>query len=507
MGFNPIQGLKDDIKLWTALASLPQNGVPQFSSKHDKITSIIDSTGWGYALAKQEDSVGKGLEELWQKTVQHIQMAKEKAESSPEAALAFNNQMFRLIPLMESVITAERGGLKTLESTLTKLRDPLFDKNPQRYDMLSMTVDKIESVRKQIESNAGLFAAVDIPAERVNDARAATARQAEFPQAFSTYVKQCCSGVSLSDAMRYVDEGKKHIREVYSQNLDAISNVDKREKLAAVVWYLMFLAAEKGEGFTQGTFVVEDEGMKLYEYLTRRYDQNGYEGDYPYVRESSHFPELAEYPHRGLNIASDKGARIPLPANKRTVLFGKFKEGNRIFIKPEDFGTHEADETLFHAFEWVKTRPEKFGLVEAHQGAVRKEHAPKEFVRAFKEIVTYAKELGYIQPKRVTRVQQDDYSLRGYQNWSWEGIFGSPTDIDLQVEFKGIGGMREEIDKIRHALVEKYPMDSAHFFSYMALDKKISGFEERLQQTYPNDLDGRKGNEVIIRGLARKVGG
>lgn len=109
-------------------------------------------------------------------------------------------------------------------------------------------------------------------------------------------------------------------------NFDAAAG---KKDVEGLLWYMMREACERGEAFTEGTFVIERSAREIYNILATV--------DGAYEKISSHYKgRITEGTRqRGLDFET------PLLADKRTILFGltDTHNGNQtLFIKPENWG-------------------------------------------------------------------------------------------------------------------------------------------------------------------------
>lgn len=156
--------------------------------------------------------------------------------------------------------------------------------------------------------------------------------------------------------------------------------------IISLVFYFYAQAIQKGQGFSSGTFVIQDPEFKvynfLYEYVASRWKPRNMTkeliidmrdiGAYP--RKSTHFNELyllkgvakkgifggitknAPYIHYGIDIPNN----LPLPVHKKHILFGKVQNNPPlIFLKIEE---HGLDKKGFfqHAVDLTKSQTKKF---------------------------------------------------------------------------------------------------------------------------------------------------
>lgn len=170
-----------------------------------------------------------------------------------------------------------------------------------------------------------------------------------------------------------VSKGREYADAIYENRLDNIPTKTQQEYLQSIIalnWHLYDLALQKGQGFVEGTFVLEDTEFKLYNFLmayTRRMNPEvkGTHLDpllhvshnpFAYSRDASHYKHLKmQYRPYGIDIrfGADKKSEALLPAYKRHILFGKIdEETNLFYLKIENFGIHTSD-VLDHAREFA----------------------------------------------------------------------------------------------------------------------------------------------------------
>lgn len=119
--------------------------------------------------------------------------------------------------------------------------------------------------------------------------------------------------------------------DVHPMSEDEFLSIDAPtpQDVSGMVWGFMRTVCERGEAFTEGTFVFEGEnGQAIYDKLL---SINGV-----YERESSHYKDRIQV-SMGLDVPDE----YMMPANKRTILFGlaDTQDGHKtFFIKPENYG-------------------------------------------------------------------------------------------------------------------------------------------------------------------------
>jgi len=180
-----------------------------------------------------------------------------------------------------------------------------------------------------------------------------------------------------------VESGKAIACGILAGQIPQIENND--QYLNAVIdlmWYFYKLTVEKGQAYSEGTFVIEDTGFGFYNFLMRYVRRVNPEvrdllvadpasklskNAFAYSRLSSHFHlEQNIYRHYGIDIrflSVSPGifgypqAEGLLPNDNSHILFGKLGD-NKIFIKFEEAGIY-ARELPTHAWELVLAQVRK----------------------------------------------------------------------------------------------------------------------------------------------------
>lgn len=224
-----------------------------------------------------------------------------------------------------------------------------------------------------------------------------------------------------------VTKGRKYADAIYENRLHDIPTATQQEYLQSLIalnWHLYDLAIQKGQGFVEGTFVVE--GFELYDFhmaYAKRFnpDIKGTPQDpllhvsynpFAYSRDASHFTHLKpQYRPYGIDIrfGADKPSETLLPANKRHILYGKLDEEEKLFyLKIENFGIHTSD-VVGHSKEYgsaqlgknnfaassIRAIASRFGYiipVDSGEGN-QKERTVPQFLTDFDETIAAAENL------------------------------------------------------------------------------------------------------------------
>jgi|GEM_PF-5124313 len=164
-----------------------------------------------------------------------------------------------------------------------------------------------------------------------------------------------------------------------------------------IIWYLYEEAAQKGEGFDEGTFILKDPDFRLFNTLLQyvklcdptTWEKEKYHSEcYAYCRASSHLKEYytatnqEKLHHYGI-YPSMKGL-TPLPAHKQHIFFGMVDPKKQlIFIKPENAGL-STQEITRHIAELARSIAVKaIGSQYDDAPNFRKERVPSALRKAF----------------------------------------------------------------------------------------------------------------------------
>lgn len=251
--------------------------------------------------------------------------------------------------------------------------------------------------------------------------------------------------VSLSFAIKNIIEGGDYLYQILYKNLEKTIPTKTQEEylnsIISIIWSLYGSALNKEQGFTEGTFVIQDTDFKLYNFLMGYVKKvnpqitgtitdpaaTSSNNPFAYSRISSHYKdEQKGFRQYGIDIRYDKNsaALALLPIGKRHIVFGKIEDGqnrNLIYIKPENYGIFTLYEKGMHGVEYfqaqaVKLVPKLEKLVSKNiikniqeyvgtddDQMYRKERVPLEFLQKFSAA---------IKPFCKTAKVQDEYLTR-----------------------------------------------------------------------------------------------
>ncbi len=148
-----------------------------------------------------------------------------------------------------------------------------------------------------------------------------------------------------------VEQGRKIACDLFTG--ERIPRLDQGAYLNAIIdlmWFYYDMAIDKNQAFSEGTFVLQDQGNRIYDFLMKYVkmvnpkDINpvaippSYQFAYP--RFSTHFKdEQDKYGQYGIDIRFTLlSPQFLLPAQKSHLLFGKINK-DLIYIKMENYGT------------------------------------------------------------------------------------------------------------------------------------------------------------------------
>lgn len=180
----------------------------------------------------------------------------------------------------------------------------------------------------------------------------------------------------------YIGGGKQ----IYEQILDGrLATVPKNQAAhwaGALTWYLMKQAHDQEEGFTNGSFILQDKDERIFKFL------HGLSGTYNRI--SSHLKGRSDEQHRGIDVPHGF-----LPNGCEHLLFFRTTLPNReeaTFIKPEDHGTSLTNvrHLVCHGLGFVqsvakKQLPSVFGSDDSE--GFRKERVPAATLAAFRVLI------------------------------------------------------------------------------------------------------------------------
>ncbi len=223
------------------------------------------------------------------------------------------------------------------------------------------------------------------------------------------------------------------------------------QKVENIVWALYDIASKvHHKHFTEGTFVVEDKGLKLLHYLTSSQDKP----DGSYKRISSHF-KAYKTQHYGLDLNN-------LPCNKHTILFGHLN-GDRIFIKPENHGTKNIFDNIEHGKEFIIAQARKveglrniFNLASDQDPEFKKERVPDELIQKFSSLLKQLEPDKETQKLHITLaknygVQKIFSLLQTYIN-NFHKLKPILQEQDLELSGSWVAVTQEDVDEMRDLL-------------------------------------------------------
>lgn len=214
--------------------------------------------------------------------------------------------------------------------------------------------------------------------------------------------------------------------------------------IISVIWFLYSQAIENGQKFDEGTFVIEDLGWRVNNFLMtyvaiygnmvsgykkqNRIEQpltetladpdlNMSFNGFAYPRESSHFKVSQKlFRHYGIDVRFGDSGELPLlPASKRHILFGKIDQNKQLlFIKPENYGIYYKDGFIYHGSEFIESNARKFGLTSKTDDdpSYAKERIPATFLKEFKAALAASGIPDKQQAELLALAKQDDYGIK-----------------------------------------------------------------------------------------------
>lgn len=208
-------------------------------------------------------------------------------------------------------------------------------------------------------------------------------------QDLTAYCKVHCSARMYEEAIAFIQQGQDLMKRILKDEVSSLSKNTRKshQEMTQIVWFLMYYALQKGQGFNQGSFIIEEEG-KLFDFI----EALGIR------RECSHFTNR---PH-------DKWYEIDvinglMPAQKKIVLFGfvsVFSQKEKVlFFKPEDASgaipSHlmAIPDLIAHTVSYFESKINKTFLLGADDlPAMQKERIPYNLLVVLKKLIEHLQE-------------------------------------------------------------------------------------------------------------------
>lgn len=188
--------------------------------------------------------------------------------------------------------------------------------------------------------------------------------------------------VTPEEAKIWIKKGEVLLQDIFAGTRTQMRQdpAEAEIETAALTWVLMNVAIKKGDGFQQGTFVLNDPTNRIHSFLKTHPKH--------YTRASSHYAGRAPKVQEGIDVFNQ-----PMPAGKRTILFSEVDQmdGSKVlFFKPEDYSAdhkHLFDFTM-HGYEFLAAQKNKI----LYPGSddlpnMRKERVPVEILSEFKNVL------------------------------------------------------------------------------------------------------------------------
>lgn len=300
---------------------------------------------------------------------------------------------------------------------------------------------------------------------------------------FKTYFENHCGrvegSVSFDQAVHFVNEGRKLLATITSQNnidenFGPKNEADAQKKISQLIWFMTYAAViDDGQGFTSGTFCLKNP--KVLAYFKK----------YTYSRLSSHY-EGRSSKHYGIDVP--RSSPYALPVKKTTVLLGEFKipgqETPGLYMKMEDWGCKNLKDSIFHTWDWFKG-----GSASVLN---RKERVPKGLKKSFRELTKEIK-------KNNLPIH---YSAKKIEQYGFVAIKHAVSVI--RKSLKDIENLPSDL--------ESEPKSSKYSISNLKRNaknvdlKKLTAVDHELEKLHHrSDLDIRTGDEVFIETDASKL--
>jgi hypothetical protein len=267
--------------------------------------------------------------------------------------------------------------------------------------------------------------------------------------------------ITPKDASLWIEEGNKTLKSLYSGNSTRMKDDphEANEQATSITWALMNEAISKGDGYREGSFVIDDPQGLLYNFLHSHPNK--------YDRLSSHFAKRSPKMHEGIDIFD-----CPMPAQKRTLLFTQVDQmdGSKVlFLKPENYSAdhHNKYDTMMHGYEFFLSKKNKIFYPGSDDlPSMRKERVPVETSKIFENIVSTLNQFDF---KELNKELFNDPIFEG-------------NSLE-KAKLYGIAFMNAYVQAVDKLSVIPGELDTAPFF------ESIKGL---------SDLDKRTGREAFI---------
>lgn len=263
------------------------------------------------------------------------------------------------------------------------------------------------------------------------------------------------SGLSYAFIEGQIKLGAYYMRALLNDQLALIPTLGQEQYLRsiiALVWFLYSQAIENNQLFEEGTFVIEDLGWRVNNFLMNYiqtygavyggafkdptklnspltiYNQpltqtlndpalHGSFNPYGYPRQSSHYKvSQRNNRHYGIDIRFGNSGELPLlPANKRHILFGKIDQNQQLlFLKPENYGLYFKDGLVYHGKELFESWARKAGWTPTSDDdpSYAKERIPAAFLKDFLQALNETNLPDKIKAEVAILAESDNWGIK-----------------------------------------------------------------------------------------------
>lgn len=240
-----------------------------------------------------------------------------------------------------------------------------------------------------------------------------------FTNNLRLFCSEHCPHLEFNEAGKLIRQGQALFSEIINgKKVTPHNAATSAQEIAALTWFLMFCAIEKGQGHTNGAFMIEDPQGLLYTYLVKS-PGAGFRSSSHLVGRSPDDDAMSTLvfksaKHQGIDLPG-----APLPAEKRTILFEQIDNASflsdlprkLLFFKLEDYGTNLTSgygkDAAMHGVELVHAQWNKA----MHPGSddlpeMRKERIPVSTLKAFNEVVKAVNADPFLKQKLMVRIPE-----------------------------------------------------------------------------------------------------
>lgn len=213
----------------------------------------------------------------------------------------------------------------------------------------------------------------------------------------------------INFAKQQVSKGGLYASYVLQGHIDKVPQNTRQELLSSLValnWYFYIEQLNKNneeEGFEEGAFLIPKSFMPLFSRYLEMVKQEGHNinggnsgpNPFAYYRNSSHLQKLTKNKHIGIDVcfSQEQGVQAMLPGGQRHLLVIDYDHDDLVYIKPENYGISNWEDTAHHGFEFIVAQARKTPIIQKTLGmksdddeSYKKERIPADVKKAYQKL-------------------------------------------------------------------------------------------------------------------------